>query len=375
MRSFKFIVAALLLSVAFATVSFAQHHAGGRGLFYVHSARSLEKGNLSTYWHSRFFGKTGGSGTLSTTYWDIQGSVAINYGLNNHLELSLVPILYQDTNSSTPGYNVPDDLFLRFKVGSLGSPSSKMKFGVLASSRIPLAKNHNIAFEPYSAGTLEIGFSGLASYASDVLFPNESFNFDFNLGYTFHNDAGNVLTSGDTSSSASSQVTFGLGIRYPFDKWDVTAEVNGNFFVQEPAVTAFSRENYLYFTPGVSYRLANWLKLNFGADFRLSSDTEKTAGGSVPQGLPASYPDWRAHTAFQIDLRSGSSYRQDERDILVKKAETRREVFEQIVREQKETEKAEQELARIKEERIKAEEELERLRQLLEGDGKKKDQP
>jgi len=74
----------------------------------------------------------------------------------------------------------------------------------------------------------------------------------------------------------------------------------------------------------------------------------------------------------KFNILSASYNQGSERDILVRKAETRRDVFEQIVREQRETEKAEKELTRIKEERLKAEQELERLRKLLEGDGSKK---
>ena len=57
-----------------------------------------------------------------------------------------------------------------------------------------------------------------------------------------------------------------------------------------------------------------------------------------------------------------------ERDLLMQKAQSRRELFEQIIREQDETESAEAELERIRAERIRAEKELERLRRVLEGE-------
>ena len=58
----------------------------------------------------------------------------------------------------------------------------------------------------------------------------------------------------------------------------------------------------------------------------------------------------------------------------MQKAESRRELFEQIIKEQRETESAEAELERIKEERRKAERELERLRQILEGEARRQQQ-
>jgi len=377
--SFACALIVLLLVPSFLS---AQQNAGGRGLMYVHSARTIGKGHLNSYFHSRFFGKVGTSIT-SVTYWDVQGSFSLNYGLTDRLEVSLLPIVYQDTNTGrndSPGYNLPSDLFLKLKVGSLGSPSSKFKYGIMATSRFPIGKTHNIIYEPYSAGTVEVGFTGLASYAGDLLFPTESFNGHLNLGYLFHNDAGNTLSyaTGDTISneSISSELNFGLGIRYPFDKWDVSLELNGNMWIQKPAVTAYSRENYLYLTPGVSYKIYKWLHVDFGADFRLTSDNDETEYvygiSQLPQQLPSSYPDWRVHMAVKLAILPSSIYKDSERDLLVKKAETRREVFEQIVKEKRETEDAEKELERIKAERKKAEEELMRLRKLLEGDKTKK---
>lgn len=374
------IFCAIILVMISAPLTIAQYHSGGRGLMYVHTARTLEKGDLNAYFHSRFYGKTADVLSVSTTYWSVQGSFALNYGLNEQIELSIIPIIYQDTNSSPHTYNVPHDVFLKFKIGSLGEPSSRVKHGVLITGRIPLGKSHNVVYEPYSAGTVEVGFTGITSYSSDVLFPEESFNFDFNLGFILHNDSGNKLTdaAADTfsNSGTSSQFSYGLGFRYPFDKWRVSFEINGNFFINKPVATAYSRENYLYATPGLGYKISNWLELVLGADFRISSDEDETDYqfiGELPKELPRSYPDWRVQTGMKVSFFPSATYRNDERDILVKRAESRREVFEQIVREQRETEKAEHELARIKVERVKAEKELARLKKLLEEDDRKKD--
>ncbi len=383
MKVMRFTLACVsMLVLTFSSFVYGQQNSGGRGLIYVHSARTIGKGNLNAYFHSRFFGKVGTTVT-SVTYWDVQGSFTLNYGLTDRIELSLFPIVYQDTNRGKSGMNIPDDLFLKFKIGSLGTPSSKFKYGVMITSRFPIGGMHNIIYEPYSAGTVEVGFTGMASYAEDLLFPDEKFNGHFNLGYIFHNDAGNKLSESaqDTISnkSISSEVTYGMGFVYPFEKWNVTMEMNGNFFVQKPASTAYSRENYLYLTPGVSYKVYQWLHIDFAADFRLTPDNDKTQYvygiSQLPQQLPTSYPDWRVHMAVKLALLPASLYHDSEKDLLVRKAETRREVFEQIVREQNETEKAEKELEKIKEERMKAEQELLRLRKLLEGNQTKVDEP
>ena len=369
MKALKYSLICITLFMAIPEL-FAQQNAGGRGLFYVNSARTIGKGHLNSYFHSSFFGKVSHA-EINQTMWNVQGSFTLNYGLTDRVEVSLNPIVYQDVNrgTTTDGkrskYNLPGDLFLKLKVGSLGNPKSKIKYGAMLTSRFPVGKSNNVLYEPYSAGTVALGLTTMASYAGDYLFPDESLNGHVNLGYIFHNDAGKI-----ENKNISAEVTYGIGVQYPLDKWDVTMELNGNYFVQKPSVSAYSRENYLFITPGVSYRIYNWLHLDFGSDFRLSSDKEESRY-NFSGNLPNNYPDWRVHMAIKLAILPSSLYRESERDILVKKAETRREVFEQIVRERRETGKAEQELARIKEERIKAEQELNRLRELLDGKSSK----
>ena len=373
-------IVAIVVAI-FPQTSLAQQNVGGRGLFYVHSARAMGKGYLNTYFHSRFFGKLGGTGESICTYWDVQGSVTINVGLSDRVELSFFPIVYQDTQEKIG--NIPDDLFIRFKLLSLGNPTSSFQYGIMFNSRFPTAKKHNIIYEPYSAGKLEVGFTILGTYLADPLYPDEAAKVHFNLGYVFHNDAGDRLTDAPddsiTNSSISSEMIYGFGLRYPFEKWDVTVELNGNMFIQKPAVTAYTRENCFYFTPGLSYKAARWMRVDFGVDFRLTPDKDETEYlfgiNRLPHQLPSSYPDWRAHMGIKLAILPTSVYRSSERDLILRKAESRRQLFEQIIREKQETEKAEQELERIKQERIKAEKELQRLRKLLEGERKKKNQP
>ncbi len=369
-----------LLFLLFFTVTLvpfvnAQFHAGGQGLMYTHSARNLEKGSLNAFFHSRFFGKGVEFESGPLTIWDVQGSFALTYGLSDRVEFTFQPIIYQD--DALVDSNIPDDLFFKLKIGSLGPVASKFKYGALISTRIPLAERHNVLFEPYSAGSFEIGFIGLGSYASDVLFPNESLNAHFNLGFNLYNDSGNdinkQLPDSLANNGTSSSLNFAVGVGQPYDNWNVSAEVHGSFFVQQPPVSAYSRESYVYFTPGISYKLFNWVQLNVAADLLLTSGEDATNYNFVAQPfseLPDTYPNWRINTGVKFNILS-NSYQDSERDILVRKAETRRDVFEQIVREQRETEKAEKELTRIKEERLKAEQELERLRKLLEGESSK----
>ncbi|MBN2091305.1 hypothetical protein JW964_16965 [candidate division KSB1 bacterium] len=355
---------------------------GGRGLVHVRSAWTLKPGYLTMYNHTRFFGKVGIASTptkarTATTYWDVQGGISFNYGINKHIEAALSPILYQDNHKKDPGYNLPDDLFLSLKLGSYGTQGSTLSYGTMLNFRFPTGKEHNIIFEPYSAGTVEWGFTGLLTYARDPLYPEDALNVHLNLGYQNHNDVGMKFTKHKKDTievlSMSQELLYGIGTRFPTAQFDFSMELTGNFYIQKPPKTAYSIENYVYLTPAIVYKAYRWLSLEVSGDFLLTSakndETDYTVQSRIPE-MP-NYPGWRISLGARITLLPTTAYRVSEKDILMRKAQSRRELFEQIIKEQRETESAEEELERIKNERRKAERELERLRRILEGEGTK----
>lgn len=354
---------------------------GGRGLMHVKSAWSLKPGYLTMYNHTRFFGKVGvNEGEMAqsaVTYWDVQGSINFNYGINEHIEATIAPVMYQDNHKGDSGFNLPDDLYLGLKFGSYGAKGSALSYGGMLHLRFPTAQKHNVLFEPYSAGTVEWGFIGLLTYSRDPLYPEDALNVHFNLGYLNHNDIGQKFTDNENDTnevlSMSQEMLYGLGVKIPSTQFDFSVELYGNAYIQKPPKTAYSIENYLFLTPGISYKAYRWLAIDVAADLLLtSSDTDETEYlfVSKPNGLP-NYPSWRVNLGFRITLLPTTAYKVSEKDILMRKAENRRELFEQIIKEQRETESAEEELERIKVERRKAERELERLRRILEGEAKK----
>ncbi len=349
---------------------------GGNGLSYVKSAWNLRPGYLTLNARTRFFGKVADRAPASAiTYWDVQGAFSVNYGINDHIELAISPVVYQDNHKGGSGYNFPDDIFLGLKFGSYSLKGTSLTWALSLDSRFPTAKYHNIRFEPYSAGTIEWGFTGMLTYSRDPLYPEENLNVHANFGYVNHNDVGQKLNKYRDISvlHMSQQLLYGVGMKVPsFSEFDFSIELYGNKFVQKPPVNAYSLESYIYLTPGVYYRAYRWLTLSFATDLRLSPDKDETQfGGSFPSNMP-NYPGWRINLGISITLLPTSVYRLSDKDILIRKAESRRELFEQIIKEQRETESAEEELERIKEERRKAERELERLRRILQGDLKKK---
>jgi len=359
-------------------ISHAQFNfSGGKGLYYVHSAQTLAPGIVSLKGYSRGFGKVASfPGRSSYTVWAVSGRFNINYSLNDHLELGLTPLLYQDTNSTGKAVNTPGDLFTTVKLGSFGAVGSPYVYGVLFNARLPLGSNHNLPLEPYSTNRLAFGVTGLFTYSKDPLYPEEGMKVHVNLGYWNHNDVGVQLGGGSspTPESMSQELMYGVGVSVPKDQFDFRAELNGSVFLQAPPVSAYSRENYLYLTPSFAYKPNRWLSLNAGIDIRVFEGSDGTlyqpVTGGVPQTFPNSqpnYPAWRMTFGASFNI-TPTRVRAGGHDMLMQKAQTRRELFEQIVEEQRATESAEAELERIRAERIRAEKELERLRRILEGE-------
>ncbi len=367
----------------------AQQLNGGRGPVFVRSAWNLEPGYLTLNAQTRFYGKVAEipgptpTSTVPTAIWDVQGGFSLNYGISRHFEGSIAPMIYQDANRGKDfkEFNLPDDLYLRMKIGGFGQRGGAMSYGVELGARVPTGDVHNVPFQPYSAGKFSFGVTGLVSYARDPLYPEDALNVHFNLGYWNHNDVGEQLTAVPLAKDSTlvtamtQEFMYGLAMVLPSERFNFRLEFYGNGFISAPPKTAYSREPVAYFSPGVSYKAYRWMSLDFNTDIRLTGNKDETTypRGFRPisiSGLP-NYPAWRATLGVKLTLLPTSLYSASERDLLMRKAESRRELFEQIIKEQRETESAEAELERIKDERRKAERELDRLRRILEGEARR----
>ncbi|MBC7185424.1 MAG: hypothetical protein H5U38_00160, partial [Calditrichaeota bacterium] len=107
-------IAPLLLTLLSAEVAATEWP---HGLSLSTTARSLPRGELVAIAYSEAYFKqveyTQPSGRLfHVTYWDIQGNVGLRYAVSDHLELGLRQIHYQDNHKVSPGFNLPDDLFI-----------------------------------------------------------------------------------------------------------------------------------------------------------------------------------------------------------------------------------------------------------------------
>ena len=379
MKKFVFL---LLFGLFGAHIAGAEVINGGVGLNHTRAAWVAEKGYLTVMPNARFWGKVSKNETDENnafTMWVIQGLTSINYGIKEHFAVNFTPILYQDMNQGDKNDQYPWDAFLSLKIADYGVENSPFRFGVELATRLPLGERHNARYEDYTAGSIEFGFNALVSYTTNVNFPMESLNAHLNLGYWNHNDVGEKLLFDDewvgqvnrskyvNIVDPSQAFRFALGAEYPTSEFDYALEIYGNSWIQAPPEAAASREGYTYMNASITYKPYTWFDFIVSADVRLSPDKEETLGPRISEWDLPNYSPWRMNIGAKFILLPTRVHKVHQRDELMRKAEERRDVFEQIINERKETESAEQELLRIQQEREKAEKELDRLKRILEG--------
>ncbi|UCF64632.1 MAG: hypothetical protein JSW33_02015 [bacterium] len=371
----------LLLLIPLVTFAFNSSRFGSRGFLHVQSASTLYRGTLDVETNLNFFTKVGDylgqqkpENFAAVNWWDVQFNSVFSYGVLDNMDITMMWRLYQDANR--PGQpnkrddieNVPEDLFLDIKTGSWGLSNNRFHLGLLVSGRIPTANYYNYFFEPYSAGGVEYGFTGLVSFFNDPYLHDRSYSVHLNLGYYNHNDAGKVLyESADRVYKAdgnASELQYGLAFSYPTDLFQLNLEFWGINYISEPDTMAYSRENYMYLTPMVRFTPRQWFNFYLGLDVRLSSD-ENTSSALLPSpsnnlDLP-NYPSWKLHLGLEFRiLPKGGRYGAE------KPGQTKVDFYESLLKDTQKSEKIEEELRRLRKEREQAEKELEELRQMLE---------
>jgi len=356
------------------------------GLQQVRPAFPISRGHLYAQIPMRFFFQDqilelAPDLLTGETYWDIQGGLGLFYGLNDHVDFSLHQIVYQDNHKPGTGYNLPDDLFLRARVANFGDPASPLRYGGMIEVRLPIAEYHNLPLEPFSAGRVGWGLTFLASRLGDPDDPGAGLLLNANLGFFFHNDHDLVLTTApdDTLSAAhnSSELTFGCSVSRSLGAVDLQAELYGRAFLRKPAATAYTRESFVYFSPGISYTLPSTIQFHFTTDLRLSGDADQTRywharADALPWKTLPNLPGWRINLGLTVPLipfprlsRPESAAAADE----YSRQELEQELYKRMAGERKKAEETEANLVRIRAERERISAILERLRATLERSG------
>ncbi len=386
MQKFLYI---LILIFCFPLWSGAQSIDYGPGLFHVNPAWTIKKQSFYLGSHSRAFFKdeiqsvNGGEEKQGITYWDIQGGMGLYYGLSSKFQLGFSQILYQDTHENGSGYSMPGNIFFQAKLGRLSPSNSNWMSGLQLDVRLPLGNYTNIPLEPYTVDRIGIGLKGLFSIVSEPMFPEYGVNIHGNIGVFSHNDLGMVLTNVDddtiTVDETSQELIYGLAFSTSMQEFSLFAELYGRTFLTRPPVSAYSRENSIYISPGISYAPNPWMKLKVALDIRILGGDDETLyggkGGSYAQ-LPwehvPNYPSWRINMGTVITLNPTKSVEQRKEYLNVQKERAleavsgQETIYDRLTDDRREAENVEAELERIRADRERMERLLERLKTILE---------
>lgn len=379
-----------ILLTLFSSMLSAQtlYNPGGRSLLHLQSAWVLEKGtltlqtNTSSYYNTVIVASTN-DGPAGATFWQRQAFIGANYATGKHFEWGLTYNIYQDTQDATK-YTNASNLDLKMKIANLGGLRNHFRLGVLTNLVFPLGDYYNMPFEPYSSGTTQLGLTGLMSYSTDLLVPEAGFNFHINAGFVQHTDKDKTLTDAASDTfvveAATRELVYGGAFVFPSNKLDVGFEIFGRAFASQPPVTAYGREDYLYLTPFVSYRLNRRFSFKVGIDIRLLKDNDETKYANTPimplnSDLP-NYPGWRMRTSFKFYITKPEPRSIQKSFVVAEPAKDYNNFDEdlpatlqdRLVRERRKTEIVEEELEGVRHERQQMERALNSLRSILHGD-------
>ena len=159
-----------------------------------------------------------------------------------------------------------------------------------------------------------------------------------------------------------------LATVFPSPMFDFRLELSGMLYLQKPDPFVYSAEEWAFLTPSVRYKPAEWAYIDFGIDFRLSSERQWTSG--IPDiskqlDLPPNYPKWKVHLGAGLNFNLRGE-RVDELEYEEMEARKKIELFETILEEKQEAKEVESEIESLRNVRKEAEKEIEELKKILE---------
>lgn len=261
-------VLVLLLSVG----AVAGQFYGGRGYLHTNTALTLPPGALDLSDYARAYAgsiKPSGGGA-SYILKSGTAALAASFGFSRHAELGFTQILYQDLNGTPRDdakklFIIPGDTYLKGKYGGY-SIGQNMFWGAQTAMRYRVGLFHDIQLEPYEGAGIELELSGLLSYYVKPLYPDEAPSYHFNLGYLHHND-------GEHLGTGSQEINWLVSAFFPRPRFDYGFELFGANFLSRPPLTTLGREDWIYVTPMVRYKLFKGLTFTLGLDLLMLGHT------------------------------------------------------------------------------------------------------
>ena len=374
----KKIIAIVFLLFMFSN-SNAVQFSGGHGLFFTQSPLTYETGQLSMNVYTRGFMQSDPKITHGTM------AMTAEFGFSNRFEMGLSLIGYQTvhfgSDPAAQGANmVPGNTRFRAKWGgfnfNIGEKTIFYAFSSMVDYRT--GKQYNMYLEPYQDYAISGRIDAYFGYFLHPMSMGESPAVFFNIGYINYNDA-------ETITSSAQGLPIAIGYTLPNIKKAYSVELHGDFFLKRPVESKFSRENYLYLTPGYKYNMYLGLSFGFSLDLLVYTEKEKS-NMNLGSGFPQ-YPPWRLNfklgftpsTAFyQIPTfekptkettrqYSGAPSSKGFQTLSARRTITdKKSLFEWVVDENQGAQYIDLELEKIREERKRAEKELLKLKNEIE---------
>ncbi len=361
---------------------------GKYGTFNTYSAFSLDPGHFNTYNQGRVWAGAGASGFTTirnVNLWQASNNLTFAYGIWNHFDILASIGTYQDLNIRAvrdAKAKVPGDVYLMLRSGSHEFSEGTFGLAGAATVRLPTGGQNNIPFEVYKSDGIEFGIMGMATYYGNPYYKDQALVVNANLGWWNHLDNGRrvapIKISKDADSAFSDanamHLQYGLGLLFPVSKFQLMLDMHGVAYLTKPNKFVFSRESFMYVSPGFRYNLRPWVNVGVYVDILLSGSKDKTSYsqsiGVTPPGLAAddstgevaNLSAWRLGVSlgFNILPASFSSGPTEQK---------RKRLLDKLLEEERGAQKASSQLDKLKSIRINAEKELDKIRQELEGGG------
>lgn len=288
----RVVLICILLTMAVTLLASAGQYYAGKGYLHTSTAATLPPGALDLSFFARAYVSVGNdeTGTISN------GSSALGaaFGFTRHAEIGFTQILYQDLNATfREGSDrdiltaIPGDTYIRFKISGY-QIGDNILYGFAPAVRYRVSNFHDVHLEPYESNGIELEVMSLWSYFEKPLYPDEGYSVHANIGLLHHNDT-------ESPSDAAIGLPFLASFLMPGPRFDYGAEIYGSFFLVEPPENVFGRENWMYVTPLVRYKLFKGLQFTMGLDILALGHDNTTLNREVGAGLDKypNYSTWR----------------------------------------------------------------------------------
>lgn len=229
-------------------------------------------------------------------------SLGFTLGITRRTEITVSPVLYQDDQKHVWG--PPGDMRVGLKYAtplSFGGVSTGLNF----FANLPIAKTHNVAYEPYSSGKFGGGLLGLVTLDMTDAFPLVPLKLYLNFGYFDH------AFDDKPFADEEDQYLAGVGLKFPIRSIVFYTEYTGEIFANNPGISY--GENSKRLTQGLKL-LGPW---NFIIDFVADIGLEKPASGAIDplymkyEDYKKDYADWKITIGlnYQVGGRGGADRR------------------------------------------------------------------